>query len=32
MTKKFIVIGLAIILIAGVATAAVLFLFPHKPS
>ena len=32
MTKKFILIGLAVILFAGVATAAVLFLFPYQPS
>ena len=31
MTKKFILIGLAVILFAGVATAAVLFLFPYQP-
>lgn len=32
MTKKFILIGLAVILFAGVATAAVLFLFPYQPN
>ena len=31
MTKKFILIGLAVILFSGVATAAVLFLFPYQP-
>src|SRR3972149_5587326 len=32
MIKKFILIGLAVILFAGVATAAVLFLFPYQPN
>lgn len=32
MTEKFILIGLAIILFAGTATAAVLFFFPYKPT
>ena len=32
MTKKFVLIGLAVILFAGVATAAVLFLFPYQPN
>lgn len=32
MTKKFLLIGLAVILFAGVATAAVLFLFPYEPT
>jgi len=32
MTKKFVLIGLAVILFAGVATAAVLFLFPYEPT
>lgn len=31
MTKKFLLIALMIILFAGVATAAVLFLFPYRP-
>ncbi|MDD4467521.1 MAG: serpin family protein [Candidatus Paceibacterota bacterium] len=32
MTKKFVSIGLGVILFAGVATAAVLFLFPYEPT
>src|SRR3989339_1182419 len=32
MIKKIILIGLAVILFAGVATAAVLFLFPYQPN
>jgi len=32
MTKKLILIGLAVILFAGVATAAVLFIFPYQPN
>src|SRR3989344_6890069 len=32
MTKKFIPIGLGVVLFAGVATAAVLFLFPYEPT
>jgi serine protease inhibitor len=32
MTKKFILIGLVVILFAGVATATVLFLFPYEPT
>jgi serpin B len=32
MNKKFILIGLGVILFAGVATAAVLFLFPYDPT
>ena len=32
MTKKFILIGLAVILFAGIATAAVLFLYPYQPN
>ncbi len=32
MTKKFVLIGLAVILFAGVATAAVLFIFPYQPN
>ncbi|MFH1866773.1 MAG: serpin family protein [Patescibacteria group bacterium] len=32
MTKKFLLISLMIILFAGVATAAVLFLFPYQPN
>src|SRR3989344_6535442 len=31
MTKKFILIGLAVVLFAGIATAAVLFLYPNQP-
>jgi len=32
MTKKILLVGLAIILFSGVATAAVLFLFPYRPN
>lgn len=32
MTKKFTLIGLGIVSFAGVATAAVLFLFPYEPT
>jgi len=32
MIKKIILIGIAVILFAGVATAAVLFLFPYQPN
>lgn len=32
MTKKFLLIALAVVLFAGVATAAVLFLFPYQPA
>lgn len=32
MTKKFLLIVLAVVLFAGVATAAVLFLFPYQPN
>lgn len=31
MTKKFLLIALAVVLFAGIATAAVLFLFPYQP-